>query len=744
MKRWITGTVYTCIAALALMAVLPCRAEPQEPHRVPKLSSDVNVDGHLDERIWEKALLLTLDYEVRPSENVPPPVKTEILLAYDETHLYCGVRAYDPDPSQICARLCDRDNLWDDDWFALNLDTFNDQRRSYLLFCNPLGVQADNIEVTGGDGTEWDPIWDSAGRITEEGYVLEMAVPFSSLRFQRTDEDQIWGIDAIRSYPRSVRHHIGLFPRDRDNNCYLCQAEKLIGFAGATPGRNIELAPTFSTVHTQIREDEDVEEDFLPVDSSYEPGLTARWGLTPNLTLSGTLNPDFSQVEADAAQLDINTQYAIYYSERRPFFLEYADIFHSELQIVHTRTLADPAWGIKLTGKERPENTIGAFMVMDKVTNLLIPGNEGSETTELDTKSLGSVLRSRRDVGSSSTLGMLFTDREGNDYYNRVGGFDCDMRITEQELVRFNVLGSQTRYPDTVVSEFGQPDGVFQDMAFDFFYMHSTRGLDYYAILRDVGSDFRADLGYRPKVGYRFGEAGWGHTWHNDSDHWYNMLNFGMGYEYEEKESGDLLYKGVASWFNFSGRSQSFVNMWGFYGRQKYDRVDFNRRILNLEGGFWPTCSLFLFLDATVGDGIDYDHTREGTEITLEPFVEYLLGCHLRFEIGHTFQRLDVDEGRLYTANISRLKAIYQINRRSFLRAILQYMGYDQNTDLFADADTKPRETYLLSQLLFSYKVNPQTVLFVGYNDGYYSDQDISLTQSDRTVFVKVGYAWTL
>jgi hypothetical protein len=184
--------------------------------------------------------------------------------------------------------------------------------------------------------------------------------------------------------------------------------------------------------------------------------------------------------------------------------------------------------------------------------------------------------------------------------------------------------------------------------------------------------------------------------------------------------------------------------MWGFYGSQKYDRADFNRRIYNVEAGFRPTGPVFLFIDATIGDGIDYDHVREGLQITLNPYLEYMLGEHLRFELGHTFQHFGLDQGRLYTANISHLRTMYQFNRRSFVRAIIQYVGYDRSTDLYEDSGTNPTETYLFSQILFSYKVNPQTVLFIGYNDGYYGDQDVDITQSDRTVFVKLGYAWTL
>jgi hypothetical protein len=684
---------------------------------------------------------MEMNYEVRPGENVPPPVKTEVLLAYDDTHLYCAFRAYDPDPSAICARICDRDRLWDDDWVVLNLDTFNDQRRSFLFFCNPLGVQADNIEVTGGGGTEWDPIWDSAGRITGEGYAVEMAIPFSSMRFQRTEEDQVWGIDAIRSYPRTVRHHIGLFPRDRNNNCYLCQAEKIIGFAGATPGRNIEFDPTFSTVHTESREE--IDEPFGDRQSEYDPGLTAKWGLTPNLILNAAINPDFSQVEADAAQLDINTQFALFYEERRPFFLESADLFSSRFHVVHTRTLADPVWGVKLTGKEGA-NAIGTFVARDEVTNLLFPTSEWSDDTSLDMKSSSAVLRYRRDISESSTLGMFVTDREGDDYYNRLVGLDGDFRITQRENLQFQVIGTQTSYPDAVAEEFDQPMGDFEGFAYDVFYLHSSRGLDWYGVYRNIDPDIRADLGYRPQVNYEYTEAGWGYTWYNDSDHWWNMLNFGSGYEYEiEQATGDLLGKCFSFWFDYNGPLQSFAHLRGFYGTQAYEGLEFEHQTITGEAGFTPSGSLFLLLWGNGGKVIDYANTRQGRQFTIQPLAEYKLGRHLELQLDHTFQRMNVDEGRLYTANITRGRAVYQFNKRAFLRTILQYVYYDRNVALYIDEED-PETRYLMSQVLFSYKVNPQTMLFVGYSDFHLGDQDHDLTQTDRTIFAKIGYAWTL
>jgi hypothetical protein len=732
----------TAMALTILLPALPAawaaETEERTPHRVPRVNSAIEVDGTLDETVWKEALELSLDYEVRPGENIPPPVETVVLFAYDKDHLYVAYECHDPDPSRICARVCDRDNLWDDDWVALVLDTFNDQRRNFLLVVNPLGVQADNIEVTGGEGAEWDAIWDSAGRITGDGYTVEMAVPFSSLRFQRSEEDQVWGVDAIRSYPRGVRHHIGLFPRDRNNNCYLCQAEKLIGFAGATPGKNLEITPTFSMTHNQARAHADT--SFSATESKYEVGLTGSWGFTPNLVLGATINPDFSQVEADAAQLDINTQFAIYYDEKRPFFLEATDFFDSRLNVVYTRTLADPRWGVKVTGKEGP-SAIGAFVVRDERTNLLLPGVEDDKTTDLGIKTTGSVGRYRHDIGSSSMLGVFVTDREGKNYYNRLIGLDTEIRFTDTELFRGQVIATRTSYPDSIPAWFDQPAGEFDGFGYDLFYIHETSGLDWYAVYRNVDRNYRSDLGWRPMVGFRYSEAGCGYTWYRPSDHWYHQMNFGMGYEYEDQHTGELVHKGASAWYNYDGRCQSEINLYGFYGKIRYRGETFDGRWVDFDAGFWPTGSLFLWIEGDFGRTIDYDNVRQGRQMTLSPYAEYKWGRHLEIELSHTYRKFNVDQGHLFTANISRVRAIYQFNVRCFLRAIVQYKDYWKDPGLYLYYIDKEQQ-HLTSQVLFSYKVNPQTVLFIGYSDYHEGDDDVSLTQMDRTVFAKIGYAW--
>jgi len=722
--------------------VANAQAGPDRPtHRIPRVQGAVTVDGVLDEPLWRQALVLDLRFEVRPGENIPAPVRTQALLAYGSHALYVAFRADDPEPGRIRARLSDRDGMDGDDWVGVILDTFNDQRRAVDFLVNPLGVQTDLVESAESEDMAWDAIWDSAGRITDEGYQVEIAIPFSSLRFQRTSGDQVWGVDLIRSWPRDVDHRIGLFPRDRNNNCYLCQADRVVGFAGASPGRNIELDPTLSALAADAREDLP-DGPFGSTERSVELGLTGTWGVSPNLTLTGTVNPDFSQVEADAAQLDINTQFALFYPEKRPFFLEGGDLFETRIDAVYTRTVADPQWGAKLTGKAGA-NALGFFSARDRVTNLLIPGSESSRATSIEQPATATVLRYRRDVGESSTLGALVTDREGAGYFNRVGGVDGVVRATPKDSVRFQLLGSRTRYPREIGAAFDQPEGTFDGSALDVIYLHDTRTWDWYGTYKRTTPGFRADLGYVPQVGYDFFDVGWGHTWNHDPGHWYTILNVGSGYEQEHDTDGTLLHRSATFWFNYEGPYESHANVNAYLGRRSYRSVEFDDDHFDGCLGFRPFADLWLHLAWNAGDRIDYANVRAGRVLTLTPTAQYRLGRHLLASLDHTYQTLDVDGGRLYTANVSELRLVYQVTRRAFVRAILQRFDYRRDPDLYIEP-VGAHDQRLLSQLLFSYKVNPRTVLFLGYSDAAQGTDEFALTRVERSLFFKIGYAFVL
>lgn len=742
-KLKITSVLFMLALAAFFLTTSAWADGEKVPHRVPKITDGarLHVDGRLDESFWQKALVLELNYEISPGENITPPVRTEVLLTYTDNYLYAAFRAFDPEPGAIRAVYTDRDNISDHDYVGLVLDTFNDERRTYDFYCNPLGIQTDGSQTSEG-WVEWDAIWNSAGRITPDGYIVEMSIPFSSLRFQRKSGDQVWGIDAIRIYPRNVKHSISLFPTDRNNNCYMCQFDKLIGFEGAKPGKNLEFDPTLSTLLTEKRAPFSTGE--FVNKKKVEPGLTARWSFTPNLTLSAAVNPDFSQVEADVAQLDINTQFALYYPEKRPFFMEGADIFNMPLNAVYTRSLADPDWGVKLTGKEG-SHSIGFYSAQDHITNLLFPGAQLSNSTSRNMRTIGTVLRYRLDVGKASTVGLLVTDREsekqeGENYFNRLAGFDAFWRFNTKKYIKFQFLTSRTRYPGSVANDYGQPGGGFSGSALDFMFRHESRNFGYYATYRQVSPGFRADLGFIPQVGYRKAVATMIFASWKNPGYWYTFINAIPSFEYEVDFNDKLIYKTFKVTSYYQGPSQTSIAMEARFGKQSFMGTLFP---LN-QGEFYitiqPSGALSFSLDVLYGDQIDFDNIRPATQLMFAPGLKYKLGRHISLSMDHIFERLKVDLGRLYTANVTNLRLVYQFNARTFLRTILQYVDYNYNVANYL-APIDPRFKHLFTQALFSYKINPQTVLFLGYSNNYYGNHILRLTRANHTFFLKIGYA---
>lgn len=743
------------LAGWALLALVapPMGAQEGEskpPLKVERAASKITLDGVLDEAAWGSAATMELRYETRPAENTPPPVRTEVFFTYDESHLYVAFRSHDPNPSEIRAHLSDRDTAFSDDFVGVVLDPFNDERRAFEFFVNPLGVQMDLFmdDVGGNEDSSWDAIWDAAGKIHQGGFDVEIAIPWSSLRFPRTEGAQTWGFDALRFYPRNQRHRIASQPLDRNISCYVCQASKMTGFSGITPGRNMEVAPTVTSNRTDLRENGALDQPFSEGDVETELGVTAKWGVTPNLTLNAAINPDFSQVEADAAQLDVNNQFALFFPEKRPFFLEGADFFRTPFDVVFTRNVADPGWGVKLTGKDG-KNGIGVFAARDEITNLILPGSNSSQTATFPMETTDAVLRYRRDLGSSSAVGVLFTGREGDGYFNRVGGLDGLYRIDDTNQVRAQYLSSQTEYPVGRADNDGDgkddvvlPEGTLKDDALLLSFNHSSRNWGLNASYEDVGSDFRADMGFLPRVDYTLLVAGLRRSWYGDR---WSQLTFGGDWDRREDQGGRLLEEETEVFFEAQGPRQSFFFVGGgqrdrFFNGRTFDEVFWSAFVESeLTGDFYGS------LEASGGDEIDFVNTQPGDNLELGAAVRFNLGLHLRTRLSHNFQELDVPGGRLFRANLTQLTTVWQWNVRTFVRAIFQYTDVTRTRELYIarePEDIEPQTERLFTQLLFSYKLNPQTVFFLGYSDEARTEERIDLTRANRTFFLKLGYAW--
>lgn len=716
------------------------------PHtdQIRKASGKITIDGHINEEAWGNALVIDVNIEIMPAENSEAPVKTQCLILYGDKNLYVAFKAYDPQPRQIRAHMSDRDNIYLDDMVGIFVDTFNDQNRAFVFFTNPLGIQMDEIVSDGGtyEDDSWDAIWRSAAHIDDKGYEVEMAIPFQVLQFPRGTDTQTWGFMPVRIYPRSQRHQITNFIHNRGNPCILCQSHKLTGIEDASPGRNIELDPTITAFHTDERS-HFPDGPMKKKDAKLDAGISGSWGFTSNLTLSATVNPDFSQVEADIAQLDINTQFALYYPEKRPFFLEGKDFFSTLINAVYTRTLADPSWGVKISGKEG-KNALGFFLSRDKITNLLFPGAEGSNYTSLDQGATAGVIRYRRDIGASSTVGILFTAREGKNYYNRLAGVDGLLRIASSDVVRFQVLGSSTLYPATSAKRFRQKEQRMTGYAVNLSYRREARTYGWNLSFENFSPDFRADLGFIPQVNYWKGLVSGNYIYWGKTNSFFPRIGIGGDLcQVKEHQYGRLLEREGDIWVDFDMPLQSYLSL--DFGKQEqiYNYVHFNQDFLHIYFRVRPSGNFNLECYSDIKDEIDYTHTRPGKYFNIEPQLNYNMGKHLQASLSYSYSHLDVERGRLFRTTLVQGKLLYHFSRWAFLRGIFQYTDISRDTALYIDV-VDPEYRHLFMQFLFSYKLNPRTVLFLGYSDNYLGLLDIHLKQTDRTFFLKIGYALSI
>ncbi len=653
-------------------------------------------------------------------------------------------KAYDPEPSTIRARYRDRDRMFGDDFVGVTLDTFNDERRAYEFMVNPLGVQGDGItnDVEHDYDQAWDAIWESAGRLTDDGYEVELAIPFNQIRFQSTSGPQIWGLDLTRSWPRTDRVHIGLFPRDRGANSYLAQEEKIIGFEGASAGRNLELVPTLTGYALQERpgfpeSTEVTEEQDLAL------GATVTWGVTPNITLTGAINPDFSQIEADAVQLAVNERFELFFDEKRPFFLESADYFETGLQLLYTRMIADPLFAAKLTGKVG-RHTIGVIAARDELTNLIVPGIEGSDSATFDAPNTSAVGRYRFDLGADSTVGAFLTDRRGEDgYSNRVVSADARLRPTDADSISVNAAWSNTQYSPEMQEELDLDSEEISGHALELEYVRHDEEL---VFLCGVFGR-RRPLPGRPRL-YPEGRVSAGRRRCRiplvgrrrpllQPARGRRVRGQDRGFGRRSPRPAGKCVVRIRGTVADGGSNSSLADRTEVYEGVRFD----NLFTPNLEFAIRPSAAFALRLDGSVGDWIDYDNVRPADRTRISAQINLSLGRHLELELSHLYSVLDVEGGRLFEANVPEFGAVWQFNTRTFVRAILQYTDIVRNQDLYQEVvDELERDFFV--QLLFSYKVNPRTVFFAGYSEGGAQTQDTELTTIGRAVFLKIGYSW--
>ncbi|GAC13921.1 carbohydrate binding family 9 domain-containing protein [Aliiglaciecola lipolytica] len=712
---------------------------------LPQTVEPIVVDGLLDDSAWQNAPMTTLDYETNPSNNLAAQVKTQVQLLADSENIYVAFIAHDPQPSAIRAFMRDRDQGFNDDRVIFSLDTYATAEFALRFSVNAVGVQIDEIRNEANDEelSQWDATWQSTGRITEFGYVVEMAIPLHAVRFPDRLEQQ-WRINLERLYPRQQPYLLALNPRDRNASCEICQYSVLNALIEPAAKPNLTITPTmlFSQVEQYAYLD-----TLADKQQSQQLGVDLHWGVTPNISLNATLNPDFSQVESDAANLDINQKFNIKLDEKRNFFLEGADFFSTNMDLVHSRTIVDPDYGLKLTGKIE-QHTFAILSANDQQSNLILPSSQNSEIEALlqdgrDVSNRSLLMRYQQQMANGLSLGTLLTDRrsEDGDYKNQVLSIDGMWQLNASDRLYGQIMRSTTEYPEEFQAEFVQT-AELSDMAYLLKYERETQNWFHHAEFEEIGQDFRADSGFITRAGYRNYKVKSGHYWYGVDANWWSKIEWNFDYELTVDEQGQLLERQLESEFEIKGPWQSALELSAGTGDEVFDGVEYGLNSYSLEFSTQPFSGVELGASFEWGDDIDRDNARPAKKLESSLSAALNLGQHILLVATLEQETLDVAGGQLFSAKAQDVRLSYQFNNNNSIGLTYIAEAVDRDTALYLQAEQQ-REREDSFKLVYSYKLSPQTLFIAGFTHGRLDNDETKVQVDDsRAVFAKLSYAW--
>ena len=720
--------------------------------RPPRTRERPRVDGRLDDAVWRDALHVTGFVQQNPVEGAPATEATDVWIAYDSQNFYLAVHAHYSDPSLMRANRIDRDQAFEDDNVAIYFDTFLDQQRAYRFSVNGYGVQGDAIvnargysrsgrgrrtgssfssrnRIPTGDSS-WDALFESGGRIVEDGFTAEMAIPFKSLRYPERERDvpHRWGFQIVREVRGKDENQVWA-PVTRNVSGFLTQVGVLEGLTNLSMSRNVEVLPTFTaSQHGAL----DAAGDFVDKDPAPESGLNVKYGITSNLTADVTVNPDFSQIESDLPQIEVNQRFALRYPELRPFFLEGAEIFQvlGPITFVHTRTIVDPEFGGKLTGKVG-NTTLGAIVANDEAPGRVEPGDPA-----FGRKANNFVGRARYDLYAESYLGAIFTHRGFLDSHSTLGALDGNFRLGRTQGVGFKAV--QTDHRDL--------EGVGRrGRMFDLNYRLNSRHWTSFVALYTLSPDFRHDLGFvrrvdtrrlYSRVGYNF----WPESW---IVNWGPSIQYGRNHNFANQLEDEDVRLGFTARF---ARNVSF-NADVRDEMERYGGVDFHKQAVSIGGQVNTSRRLAVGGYYRRGDEVKYQenpYLGKGGSGSFFAAVRPVSRFQSELNLSVSdFIDLRGGADTIFDVKILRTLSTYQFTDRFLLRNIAEYNTFDR--------------TFGLNWLL-TYRVNAGTAFYLGYDDHYrqadriYGDLDgdgfedqlfptlTTMRQTNRAVFTKVQY----
>lgn len=692
----------------------------EAPPDLPSIRSAPILDGLLNEPFWDSAMLFTNFKTIQPDFGATPSEKTEFFLTYSQTHLYAAFRCYDSEPGKIRATMAKRDAVGEDDWVAFCLDSFNDESTAFFFLVNPLGIQMDGtLDANASPDIILDMIWESAGKQTAEGYTVEMSIPFSSLRFP-AKEALTMGFKVARNISRKSEE--ADFPEySPERGAALAQFQK-IQLANIQSSRRLEIMPAFTYQKRAQRQDGQMSAQ------QAEPAfsLNTKIGLGSNLTLDATYNPDFSQVETDVSQIDYNLRAALFYPERRPFFLEgqqwYGIAAAGEnaplQQAINTRSIADPRLGLKLSGKLGQKNILSALYALD----------EYQPDTSLDKNTHSGLLRYARNINQDTYIGALGTFKHNRDAYNYVAGADGRWRLDARQHLEFHAFSSFSQSPGINKATMGQ--------ALSASYFFRSRHWNLNAGLQQISKDFSTEMGYLSRRGLTripvYGE----YIFYFQDQALQRIAPYYWSQHIRDRESELWEHFNILG-VNFGLTRQSGMNISVWLADEIFSGRRFNRNAFRFAVESRPIKQLGLEAGLRFGNYIFYDpeapYSGYGKQLSIGIDFQPLSFLQSLLNFNYVDFKRRADDAHVYDYAILRNRTTLQINRYLFIRGIAEYNTF--------------RKTLALN-FLVSFTYIPGTVCYLGYGSQYeqlawqnnaYISGD-KLMGMEKNIFFKFSY----
>ena len=708
------------------------------------------IDGQLDDAIWQRAIRLTEFVQVRPVDGAPATEETEVWIAYDSGNIYFAMYAHYTDPSIARANRVDRDQTRSDDTISVYFDTFLDQQRAYVFSVNGYGVQADSLLVSrggssgggggggrGGGGfrrggfgggfsgvpsgdSSWDALFDSAGTLVDDGWTAEMSIPFKSLRYPSSDSHR-WGFQVVRSI--GGKDETVVWSPVTRGNTFMSQMGLLDGLSRLSTSRNLELLPTFTAIQAGSL---DTNTGGFSDVGQPEGALNLKYGITSNLTLDFTYNPDFSQIESDQQQIEVNQRFPLFFPELRPFFLEGQEIFQTRgrTNLLHTRTIVDPRYGAKVTGKVG-KTTIGLLFANDEA-----PGKVDDGTDAAFGQSAQFLIgRVRYDLYAESYIGAIVTDREFLDRYSRVGGVDANFRLGRSQSVSMSFFQAQHR-DSAGVERSG--DG------WSFNYNNRGRNLTYSFSTDGLEPDFLTDTGFVRRVDTRQARASVSYRWYPESwiISWGPRASYDRNYDF----AGILQDEGSSIGLHATFAKNIILTFSGNRDMERFAGINFFKTRYSAGGGVNTSRRIGFGGFFNWGDQVRFSETPFlGNSVRANIFLNFRPVSRFQMDLNVSTSRL-IDPSMLeevFDVKIFRTFSTFQFTERLLLRNIMEFNTFDHT---------------LGANLLLTYRVNSGTVFFIGYDDRYqqgnliFDDDDDPLffttdfERTNRAFFMKVSY----